>query len=127
MSIITPTTRTWSEHADTQNMEIPHDDFSFVCLLVELGQILTRKEEQTDWLSIKKVSGLCSTHQYELRSRVKYKPSALQNECQMYFGDQGHGDIRANGVKISQRTDTTELRKTRDPYHFKFERLKPNH
>jgi hypothetical protein len=127
MPVITPTTKTWSEHVESQNVEVPHDDFSFVSLLVELGQILTSKAEATDWLGMQKVSGLCRTHQYELRSRVKSKPGDLQNECQTYFGNQGNGDIRANGVKVSQRTDNIELRKARAPYKLKFERLNPNH
>lgn len=108
-------------------MQIQQDSDSFVCLLVNLGQILTHKQESTEWLSIRKVSGLCRTHQYELKSRVNRKPGDLQDQCQIYFGDQHNGDIRANGVKISQRTNTTELRKCPAPYELKFERFKPSH
>ena len=113
-------TPAYTAHED--DAELPWDDYSFQCLLIELGQLLTEKTDDTGWLSMRKVSGQSKKHQYELRSRLPTKPSELQFECLLLFSDQCCGDISSGGVKITHRT-LHEMTKSPGTYQLRFQKV----
>jgi hypothetical protein len=93
------------------NNNSPPDTYQ--AALVELGTILLKEEDQTPWMSLRKVSGQCGKHWQKL-PRLNYSIRYLSDWAGEYFPKSG--EIRGDRVKVTYKTEPSESKRPPDLY-----------
>ena len=80
---------------------------------VELGIILLKDEDQTPWMSLRKISGQCIKHWVKL-PRLNYSIRYLSDWANEFFPKSG--EIRGDRVKVIYKTEPSESKRPPDLY-----------
>jgi hypothetical protein len=100
----------WQLQQPTPESHDPPPD-TYQAALVKLGQILLKDEDQTPWVSIRKLSGQLRKHWQQL-PRLNYSI--------LYFGDWANdyfpksGEIRGDRVKVIYKTEPSHSKRPPD-------------
>ena len=95
----------------TSNDSPPPDTYQ--AALIELGKILLKGEDQTPWMSLRKVSGQCRKHWVKL-PRLNYSILYLSDWASDFFPRSG--EIRGDRVKVIYKTEPSESKRPPDLY-----------
>ena len=127
MSIIKITNRAASysdEPEPTPAVNNPPPPDTYQAALLELGNILlnNQDEDDTPWLSIRKISAQCYKHWTKLPS-LDYSMEALKDWANDYF--RRSGEIRGDKAKVTYKTEPSESQRPPDLY-IQFSRVFPD-
>lgn len=86
---------------------------TYQAALLELGLILLKDEDQTPWMSLRKLSGQCHKHWVKL-PRLDYTIRHLSDWAGNYFPKSG--EIRGDRVKVIYKTEPSESKRPPDLY-----------
>jgi len=97
---------------------------TYQAALLELGNILlnNQDEDDTPWLSIRKISAQCYKHWVKL-PRLDYSMEGIKDWANDYF--RRSGEIRGDKVKVTYKTEPSESRRPPDLY-IQFSRVFPD-
>jgi hypothetical protein len=95
---------------------------TYQAALVELGKILLKDEDQTAWMSLRKISGQCIKHWVKL-PRLNYSILYLSDWANDFFPKSG--EIRGHRVKVTYKTEPSESKRPPDLF-IQFVRIFPD-
>jgi hypothetical protein len=84
---------------------------TYQAALLELGKILLKEEDQTAWMSLRKISGQCIKHWTKL-PRLNYSIRYLSDWANEFFPKSG--EIRGDRVKVTYQTRPSESKRPPD-------------
>jgi hypothetical protein len=86
---------------------------TYQAALLELGKILLKEEDQTPWMSLRKISGQCIKHWVKL-PRLDYTIRGISAWASDFFPRSG--EIRGDRVKVTYKTQPSESKRPPDVY-----------
>jgi hypothetical protein len=95
---------------------------TYQAALVELGRILLKEEDQTAWMSLRKISGQCIKHWVKL-PRLNYTIRYLSDWANDFFPKSG--EIRGDRIKVTYQTRPSESKRPPDLF-IQFIRIFPD-
>jgi hypothetical protein len=95
---------------------------TYQAALLELCKLLLTDENQTSWMSLRKISGQCIKHWAKL-PRLNYTIRYLSDWANEFFPKSG--EIRGDRVKVIYKTEPSESKRPPDLY-IQFVKMSPD-